>query len=71
MKEATLRGQAMARLDNGMGAGILERLIDRYLGEEDGQLVSWLRSRSENETAMCLTPTTMSAWDYRPRMSSR
>ena len=66
-----VRGQALAHLEKQMGPEILERLIDRYLGEEDNQLASWLRSRSQNETAIYLTPTTLSAWDYRPRMNPR
>jgi len=65
-----VRGRAVASLDDVRGPAVLDRLIDRYVGQTRQGLASWLRSRSANETAIVLEPLNASCWDYRGRMDS-
>ena len=65
-----VRGQAQATVLPERGGPELERLIERYLGDRDKPLASWLLSRSNEEVALRLAPTWISAWDFRHRMSA-
>ena len=65
-----VRGQAQAALIRGAGGGLLEQLIQRYLGTTDSPLARQLLSRAAEEVAIRLTPTRLSSWDYRRRMTS-
>ena len=64
-----VRGQAQATVLQDRGGAELSALIDRYLGDRDKSLANWLLSRSSEEVAIRLTPTWISAWDFRHRMS--
>jgi len=65
-----VRGQAQAVLIRGAGGGLLEQLIQRYLGTTDSPLARQLLSRATEEVAIRLTPTRVSSWDYRRRMTA-
>jgi hypothetical protein len=65
-----VRGQAQAALIRGAGGGLLEQLIQRYLGTTDSPLARQLLSRAAEEVAIRLTPTRVSSWDYRRRMTA-
>ena len=64
-----VRGQGrvdLARDDNG---AMLTHLLERYLGGTDSELAQWLLSRADGEMLITITPTRLSSWDYRERMS--
>mgnify|MGYP003478246476 FL=1 len=63
-----VRGQARAGLTREGAAGLLQRLIERYLGDRNPALADWLMSRADDEYAIRLDATWITAWDYRPRM---
>ena len=65
-----VRGQAEVTLTRDGAGELLERLIGRYLGESNPGLSRWLMSRVDEEYALCLVPTWVSAWDYRGRMAT-
>ena len=65
-----IRGRALASLDDLRGPVVLDRLIERYLGQTRGRLASWLKGRSDNETAIVIEPVNVSCWDYGDRMES-
>lgn len=64
-----VRGRATAAIDPALGAEVLGRLIDRYLGNRDGSLARWLLARSQHEVAIVLTPVQVFTWNYRQRMA--
>ncbi len=63
-----VRGQARAALTREGAAALLQRLIERYLGDSNPALADWLMSRADDEYAIRLDATWITAWDYRPRM---
>lgn len=63
-----VRGQARAALTREGAAALLQRLIERYLGDSNPTLADWLMSRADDEYAIRLDATWITAWDYRPRM---
>jgi nitroimidazol reductase NimA-like FMN-containing flavoprotein (pyridoxamine 5'-phosphate oxidase superfamily) len=63
-----VRGQALASLHEDRGEEILRRLIERYLGDATSRFAGWLLRRAKSETAIALSPLTISSWDYRKRM---
>ena len=65
-----VRGQAEVTLMREGSGELLERLIARYLGDSNPALARWLLSRVDEEYALCLRPTWVSAWDYRGRMAA-
>jgi hypothetical protein len=65
-----IRGRATASLDDLRGAAVLDRLIDRYLGQTRRHLATWLKARSDNETAIVIEPIAVSCWDFSHRMGS-
>ena len=66
-----VRGQAHAEISRDGAGQLLERLIERYLGDSNPDLASWLLGRSEQEFLIRLRPTWLTAWDYSPRMRTR
>lgn len=64
-----IRGQATARIDEGMGVTILEKLLDRYLGGLDNELARNLLSKSQTEVAIVLDPVQIHRWDFSSRMT--
>ena len=65
-----VRGQARATVIRGGGGGLLEELIQRYLGTTASPLARQLLSRAAEEVAIRLTPRRLSSWDYRRRMTA-
>ncbi len=63
-----VRGRGNVELFSERAEDILERLIDRYLGNSNAQLADWLLSRVEDEFAIRLSPVTINAWDFSDRM---
>lgn len=63
-----VRGQGTAVIDRDLGAGVLRRLIDRYLGSSNSGLARWLLSRSDHEVAISIRPEHLTSWDFRQRM---
>ena len=49
---------------------ILRVLIERYLGDTDSKLASFLLARVERETAIAIEPQTLVSWDYQERMGA-
>ncbi len=45
-------------------------LIERYLGDTDSKLASFLLARAEQETVIGIEPQTLVSWDYRERMGA-
>ncbi|MBK6286088.1 MAG: pyridoxamine 5'-phosphate oxidase family protein [Gammaproteobacteria bacterium] len=66
-----VRGQARGEISRDGAGELLERLIERYLGDSNPDLSNWLLGRSEQECLICLRPTWLTAWDYSPRMRTR
>ena len=64
-----VRGQGDATLLAERGAEILLRLIERYELDPESGFVQWLIARKDNEVAIRIEPTWMTAWDYTARMS--
>ncbi len=56
-------------MDAGLAAGLLERLIGRYLDDSESPLASWLQSRVADEVAIRIDALVVSSWDYSSRMS--
>jgi nitroimidazol reductase NimA-like FMN-containing flavoprotein (pyridoxamine 5'-phosphate oxidase superfamily) len=63
-----VRGQGRAELVPDAGADKLRDLIDRYLDESNKELADWLLTRSDNETAIRITPQWFYSWDFSGRM---
>ena len=63
-----IRGQAIAKIDEGRGVEILERLIDRYLGDTKNDLAKKLLANSNSEVAIVLEPVRIYTWDFSNRM---
>jgi hypothetical protein len=65
-----VRGQGKVTISQERGVDVLERLIDRYLGNCESDFARWLLKRASNEVAMKIEPTWITAWDFSPRMKS-
>ena len=63
-----VRGRGVASLDEGRAAGLLERLIRRYLVDPESPLASWLQSRVADEVAIRIDALVVTSWDYSSRM---
>ena len=63
-----VRGQGRAHLLPEAGAARLEVLLDRYLGDRESNLARWLLSRAEDEVAIRIEPSWLTAWDFSARM---
>jgi hypothetical protein len=63
-----VRGQAIARIDEKIGAEILEGLLVRYLGSTDNALGKNLLTKSDQEVAIILKPINVYTWDFSGRM---
>jgi hypothetical protein len=57
-----------ATLHDERGGEILERLIDRYVGDRTTRLAKFLLGRVDGETALRIEPRSLVSWDYRDRM---
>jgi hypothetical protein len=65
-----VRGQANASLHLENADELLERLIVRYLGNNDSKLAKKLLDDTANEVAIKIEPTNIFSWDYRKRMKT-
>ncbi|NIV46756.1 MAG: hypothetical protein GWN46_08055 [Gammaproteobacteria bacterium] len=65
-----VRGTGVATLHDDRGEEILRVLIERYLGDTDSKLASFLLARVEQETAIAIEPQTLVSWDYQERMGA-
>ena len=65
-----VRGKGRADLLREGAADILDALIDKYLGDSNRKLASWLRSRADQEFAIRISPEVINSWDFSSRMSS-
>lgn len=63
-----VRGHGRATLREAGAAEQLERLIDRFLGDRDGELAQWLLSRADDEVVLAIDVEWITSWDYRDRM---
>jgi nitroimidazol reductase NimA-like FMN-containing flavoprotein (pyridoxamine 5'-phosphate oxidase superfamily) len=66
---AGVRGRGIARCAQASDDRILRALIDRFLGDENPKLATWLLSRTETEVTVSVTPQWLTSWDYSDRMS--
>jgi hypothetical protein len=65
-----VRGQGKATVSKEHGVDVLERLIDRYLGNRESDFARWLVKRADNEVAIKIEPTWITSWDFSPRMEA-
>lgn len=65
-----VRGKGMVHLSTKDSGTRLAKLIDKYLGDGNSKLSSWLLSRAEDEYIIEITPTFVSAWDFSGRMET-
>ena len=65
-----VRGQGIATLSQERGPYVLERLIDRYLGNRGSEFARWLLKRAHKEVAIKIDPGWMTSWDFSPRMKT-
>jgi hypothetical protein len=63
-----VRGQAIATIDEDIGAPVLEQLLVRYLGGTDNDLARNLLSKRDTEVAIILKPVKVFTWDFSNRM---
>lgn len=63
-----VRGTGQASLEHQSAADVLPRLIDRYLGDTESPIGSWLLSRLDTEVAIRIDGLAVTSWDYTPRM---
>jgi len=64
-----VRGKGDAQLVSEKGGEVLEKLINRFLDDDNAGLSDWLLSRKETETAICIDPVWFYSWDYSKRMA--
>ena len=64
-----IRGQALARINEKMGAEILEQLLIRYLGGIENDLAKSLLAKQDTEVAIILEPVKLFTWDFSNRMN--
>jgi nitroimidazol reductase NimA-like FMN-containing flavoprotein (pyridoxamine 5'-phosphate oxidase superfamily) len=63
-----IRGQGVASIGAGDAKKLLADLLVRYLGGMESSLARWLMSRVDHETAIRITPSHVTSWDYTERM---
>jgi hypothetical protein len=64
-----VRGQAKARIDQGIGLEILENLLIRYVGSLNNPLAEKLLEDADKEVALVLTPINCFQWNFSQRMA--
>lgn len=64
-----VRGSATAEILADRAAGVLPRLIERYLGSGPAPLADWLLSRLDREVAIRLHSLRVTTFDFTSRMS--
>lgn len=64
-----LRGKGQATLLPERGAEILGRLLKRYSISLESSLARSLLAKVDQEVAICITPRSISSWDFTDRMA--
>lgn len=64
-----IRGQAIASINEDLGAEVLEQLLVKYLGGTDSPLAKNLLSKRDTEVAILLEPKRLFSWDFSNRMN--
>jgi hypothetical protein len=65
-----VRGQGKATISKTRGPEILERLINRYLSNDNPEFADWLLARSDTEVAIEIQPAWLTSWDFSKRMTA-
>lgn len=65
-----VRGQAIASLVEDGDRAHLRLLLQRYLGDDSGDLARWLLTRPGTELTVVLRPQRLMSWDYSARMGA-
>lgn len=63
-----VRGQGVASLSPQHAEGVLNAMLQRYLGGTESSLAQWLLSRVEEEVVVTISPLRLFSWDYSDRM---
>ena len=64
-----VRGNGTASLQPDEGKATLRALIERYLGDTDSELATWLLADDREEVRIRIEPATLFTWDYTARMA--
>ena len=64
-----VRGQGIAKIAEQGAAALLERLANRYIGQEETPFRRWLLAGAHDEVAISIAPMRLMSWDYRKRMT--
>lgn len=63
-----VRGNGTARTGPDEDKELLGSLLDRYLGDRDSELATWLLSEDREEVRIEITPERLYTWDFSDRM---
>jgi len=63
-----IRGDGNVKILNDKGMNILGILMDKYLGEKESTLSKYLKTNSDTEVAIEITPQKIDSYDYSKRM---
>jgi nitroimidazol reductase NimA-like FMN-containing flavoprotein (pyridoxamine 5'-phosphate oxidase superfamily) len=63
-----IRGEGTVKILNDKGMDILKILMDKYLGEKESALSKYLKTNSNTEVAIEITPQKIYRYDYSKRM---
>lgn len=64
-----VRGRGLATCTTAADNSQLEELLEKYLGNAEGQLATWLLNRTGSESVISIEPTWITSWDFSERMS--
>ena len=64
-----VRGYGDVEIQQEDAVALLERLMDRYLGDGQLKLRRQLLDNAETEVALVISPRFLTAWDFRHRMT--
>lgn len=64
-----VRGKGVVTVVPEKGAEILMRLLNRYAIDPESSLAKSLLAKADQEVAICITPDSMSSWDFTSRMA--
>lgn len=63
-----VRGRGVAELIAENAGDTLQTLIEKYLGDSNASLATWLMSRVDDEYAIKVAPLALNSWDFSDRM---
>jgi nitroimidazol reductase NimA-like FMN-containing flavoprotein (pyridoxamine 5'-phosphate oxidase superfamily) len=63
-----VRGRGTARCVAADGPHALDKVLAKYVKDDQHSLAVWLRSRADEEVAIAITPTWLNSWDFSERM---